>query len=214
MQASTDALWNGDPRIRRGTIHIYSRDNDTSKGYDEYLLQSVRKNRKDKVGSSVHRIAERAMSRVAPTEAWLAFRASQSTRGGGEQSSQAAPSASGAGASGQTTAQQAVGVLKTDNQTPCYWSTTSQAYYRHNHDMKLRSVKATDIKFYRQCSEAGPSVTSSGSSSQTTSKRAVGVLKADNRTPCYWSATSKIYYRTDSKNKRHGVETKNIHFTK
>lgn len=141
VAVSTNALFSLEPPQSRGTVHIYSIQNDPRNGYDEYFLQAPAKRRTYNPGTEMRKAIERCMTKQAPPQSWLD---DQQQKAQSAQASRGEPPSSGLGNPGNAVSSDPVGHLQ--DGTPCYLSAASQIYFWVDRRGKPHSVKAEDVR--------------------------------------------------------------------
>lgn len=145
-------MWDAADRETIGTVHIYSLHNDTRQGYEAYKLQDAKKIRKFKAGTTLRAATDRAMTRKAPTAAWLNKQKEDSQPEPSGSDSQPQTGNPGADNNKQAASNTPAGQLS--DGTPCYWSANARSYYRYNNKGEKKSVKATDVRSARSTAAA------------------------------------------------------------
>ena len=198
-------MWHAEPRETKGVVHIYSRNDDTRYGYDSYKLQDHKKTRKYKAGTKYRTATDTAMTRRAPTAAWLNKPKTSSQSGPSGTTSQPQPGNSGSDNGQQASSNGPVGQLS--DGTPCYWSANARAYYRYNSKGEKKSVKATDVHLARRTASASaPRPSTTGGHGSTPKQRPCGHLK--DGTPYFYSASQRKYFTYGSDGTRRLLSTK------
>ncbi|KAI7784493.1 hypothetical protein LA080_009992 [Diaporthe eres] len=206
VKVSSNALWNLEPRETKGVVHIYSRNDDTRYGYDAYRLHDHKRTTRYKAGSKYRAAMDKAMSRRAPTAAWLKKQNTSSQSGQNQATSQPLPGNSGPDNAGQQASSNGPAGKLSDG-TPCYWSSTSRAYYRYDRKGKPVSVKATDVHLARRAAPApAPRPSTNRGRGSVPNKKPEGHLK--DGTPYYYSTSQHKFYTIGSDGSRRLLSTR------